>query len=75
MRRLIRIAVVGAMLMGQSIAQSAAGNPAAEVEKFFHAFVGLNDDQIRDIRAGRALASTAGLTLGKRGKTRAGESP
>src|SRR4029077_12648044 len=30
MRRLIRIAVVGAMLMGQSIAQSAAGNPAAE---------------------------------------------
>jgi hypothetical protein len=56
MRRLIRIAVVGAMLMGQSIAQSAAGNPAAEVEKFFHAFVGLNDDQIRDIRAGRALA-------------------
>jgi hypothetical protein len=56
MRKLIGIAVLGAMLLGRSIAQSAAEGPPAEVENFFHEFVGLNDDQIHDIRAGRALA-------------------
>ena len=60
MRRLIRIAIVGAMLMGRSIAQTAAGGAVAEVEKFFHEFVGLTDDQIRDIRAGKAIAKVLG---------------
>jgi hypothetical protein len=56
MPKLIRIAILGAMLMGLSIAQTAAQVPTAEVEKFFHEFVGLSDDQIHDIRAGRAIA-------------------
>lgn len=29
---------------------------AAEPDKFFHEFIGLNDDQIREIRAGKAIA-------------------
>jgi hypothetical protein len=38
------------------MAQSVAGEPAAELEKFFREFVGLTDDQVRDVRAGRAIA-------------------
>jgi hypothetical protein len=29
---------------------------AAEPDKFFHEFIGLNDDQVREIRAGKAIA-------------------
>jgi hypothetical protein len=56
MPKLIRLVILGAMLMGPSITQTAAQVPTAEVERFFHEFVGLSDDQIRDIRAGRAIA-------------------
>ena len=28
----------------------------AEPDKFFHEFIGLNDDQIREIREGKAIA-------------------
>ena len=33
-----------------------AASPAAEPETFFHDFVGLSDDQVRDIGAGKAMA-------------------
>ena len=57
MRGLIRVSVLGVILIGRyGIAQAAAGEPAAEVEKFFREFVGLTDDQIRDVHAGRAIA-------------------
>jgi hypothetical protein len=57
MRGLIRVSVLGVILIGRyGIAQAAAGEPAAEVEKFFREFVGLTDDQVRDVRGGRAIA-------------------
>ena len=57
MRGLIPAAVVGAMLIGRGMAQPATvGATAAAVEKHFREFAGLSDDQIRDIRAGRAVA-------------------
>ena len=57
MRGLIRVSVLGVILIGRyGIAQAAAGEPAAEVEKFFREFVGLTDDQVRDVRGGKAIA-------------------
>ena len=34
----------------------AATDKAAEPEKFFHEFIGLNDDQVKEIRGGKAVA-------------------
>jgi hypothetical protein len=57
MRGLIRVSVLGVILICRyGIAQAAAGEPATEVEKFFREFVGLTDDQVRDVRGGRAVA-------------------
>jgi hypothetical protein len=57
MRGLIRVSVLGVILISRyGIAQAAAGEPAAEVEKFFREFVGLTDDQVRDVRGGKAVA-------------------
>ena len=57
MRGLIPVAVLGAMLISQGMAQSApAGATATGVEKYFRESAGLSDDQIRDIRVGRAVA-------------------
>ena len=33
----------------------------AEPERFFHEFIGLNDDQIREIREGKAIAKVLEL--------------
>src|SRR6476661_868334 len=56
MRSLIRIVLASILIGPHGIAQSATGEPAAEVEKFFREFVGLTDDQVRDVRGGRAVA-------------------
>ena len=57
MRGLIRVSVLGVILIGRyGIEQAAAGEPAAEVGKFFREFVGLTDDQVRDVRGGKAIA-------------------
>jgi hypothetical protein len=56
MRRLVQTAILGAMLVGRCIAQSVPAGTMAELQKFFREFAGLSDDQVRDIRAGRALA-------------------
>ena len=56
MRGLIRIVLASILIGPYGIAQSATGEPAAKVEKFFREFVGLTDDQIRDVRGGRAIA-------------------
>lgn len=57
MRKLIQIVVLAVLFIslfgaGGPVAQS----QAAEPETFFHNFVGLSDDQIRDIGAGKAIA-------------------
>ena len=57
MRKTIHIAAVTMLL----IACVGGGGPfawsqAAEPDTFFHDFAGLNDQQIRDIRAGTAIA-------------------
>src|SRR5262249_34557610 len=36
--------------------ESRGSGPAVEPNKFFHDFIGLNDDQIREIREGKAIA-------------------
>jgi len=56
MQGVIRIAVLGAMLLSRSGAQSAPAGTTAEIEKCFREFAGLSDDQIRDIRNSRAVA-------------------
>ena len=56
MRGIIRIIVASTLLTGCGIAQSATGEPRAEVEKFFREFVRLTDDQVRDIGEGKAVA-------------------
>ena len=49
MRRTIQLATIALLLIGRLSAQQ-------EPEKFFREFAGLNDDQLRDIRAGKAVA-------------------
>src|SRR5215472_6914954 len=53
--KLIRIVALTVPFVTRLGVPVAAGQ-ASEPETFFHNFVGLNDDQIRDIRAGKALA-------------------
>lgn len=53
--KLIRIAALSVPFVTQFGVPVAAGQ-ASEPETFFHNFVGLSDDQIRDIRAGKAIA-------------------
>ena len=55
MRKLIRIVALTVPLMSQ-VGVPVAASQAAEPETFFHDFVGLSDDQIRDIGAGKAMA-------------------
>ena len=55
MRKLIRIVALTVPLMSQ-VGVPVAACQAAEPETFFHDFVGLSDDQIRDIGAGKAMA-------------------
>ena len=55
MRKLIRIVALTVPLMSQ-IGVPVAASQAAEPETFFHDFVGLSDNQIRDIGAGKAMA-------------------
>ena len=53
--KLVRIVALTAAFVNQLGAQAASGQ-AAEPQTFFHNFVGLSDDQIRDISEGRAIA-------------------
>lgn len=55
MARLIRLVALTIPFLGLLGLPVAAGQ-APEPETFFHNFVGLSDDQIRDIRAGKAIA-------------------
>lgn len=57
MQRPFRIVALALLLIGQfGWGQSVTGNQAREPETFFRNFAGLADDQIRDIREGRAVA-------------------
>ena len=53
--KLLRIAALAVPFVSQFGVRVTAGQ-APEPETFFHNFVGLSDDQIRDIRAGKAIA-------------------
>ena len=55
MRGLIRLVLAITLIGRYGIAQSAAGEPTAELERFFREFVGLTYDQVRDVRGGRAI--------------------
>src|SRR5258708_3381465 len=45
------------LLISQAVAgEQPTGNQATEPGKFFREFAGLSDDQIRDVRSGKALA-------------------
>lgn len=55
MRQLIRIVALTVTLMSR-VGVPVAASQAAEPETFFQNFVGLSDDQIRDIGAGKAMA-------------------
>ena len=55
MRKLIRIVALTVPFVTQ-VGVPAAASQAPEPETFFHNFVGLRDDQIRDIGAGNAIA-------------------
>ena len=55
MRRLIRLVALTVPLMSQ-VGVPVEASQAAEPKTFFHDFVRLSDDQIRDIEAGKAIA-------------------
>src|SRR5215470_4857832 len=57
MRRRIPTAVLLTLLLvSRSQGEFRATDNSVEPNKFFHDFVGLNDDQIREIREGKAVA-------------------
>ena len=56
MPKTIRGAVLVVLLFSPGIRGMGAADPSAELNNFFHGFIGLNDDQIRNIRQGKAVA-------------------
>ena len=56
MPKTIKGAVLVVLLFSPGIRGMGAVDPSAELNNFFHGFIGLNDDQIRSIRQGKAVA-------------------
>ena len=56
MPKTIKGAVLVVLLFSPGIRGMGAVDPSAELNNFFHGFIGLNDDQIRSIRQGKAIA-------------------
>ena len=56
MPKIIRCALLVALLFSLGIRGMCAANPSADLNNFFHDFIGLNDDQIQAIREGKAVA-------------------
>ena len=56
MPKTIKGVVLVVLLFSPGIRGMGAVDPSAELNNFFHGFIGLNDDQIRSIRQGKAIA-------------------
>ena len=56
MPKIIRCALLVVLLFSLGFRGMCAADPSAELNNFFHDFIGLNDDQIQDIREGKAVA-------------------
>ena len=56
MPKTIKGAVLVVLLFSPGIRGMGAVDPSAELNNFFHGFIGLNDDQVRSIRQGKAIA-------------------
>jgi hypothetical protein len=53
----VLLLLVVSPLEWRGVSQTQASNPAAELDTFFRNFAGLTDEQIRDVHAGKAVAT------------------